>query len=46
MEKASKPISEQLKKEFPELLLYPVKKPIEMIISATNGSEKAEQKKR
>lgn len=31
MERASKPISEQLKKEFPEILLTPVKNPITII---------------
>ena len=25
MEKASKPLSEQMRKEFPELLMYPIK---------------------
>ncbi len=39
MERASKPISEQLKKEFPELLLYPVKKPIEMMKDFATGNE-------
>lgn len=39
MERASKPISEQLKKEFPELLLYPVKKPIEIMRDITSGNE-------
>lgn len=37
MERASKPLSEQLKKEFPELLLYPVRKPVQMINDFANG---------
>lgn len=39
MGRASKPISEQLKKEFPELLLYPVKKPVEIINNFSQHSE-------
>lgn len=45
MAKASKPLSESLKREFPELLLYPVKKPIEMIVNVANGNEKETMKK-
>lgn len=37
MERASKSLSEQLKKEFPELLLYPVTKPLELINNLTSG---------
>lgn len=44
MEKASKPLSEQLRKEFPELLMYPVKKPIEMFVNAANGGSKSGKK--
>ncbi|MBI2595713.1 DUF1003 domain-containing protein [Candidatus Daviesbacteria bacterium] len=39
MERASKPISTQLKKEFPEMLLYPVKKPIELVKDIATGAE-------
>lgn len=38
MERASKPISEQLKAEFPNLLLYPVKKPFEIVQNMTHNS--------
>lgn len=41
MERASKPLSEQLKKEFPELLLYPVRKPVQMINNFKNHDEEA-----
>lgn len=49
MERASKPLLEQLKKEFPDLLLYPVKKPYEMVQNMANkqvmtiGSETPEK---
>lgn len=42
--KASKPLGEQLKKEFPELLMYPVKKPIEIVQNISNGSDTGEKK--
>lgn len=37
MERANKPLSEQLRKEVPEILLYPVKKPVEMINNLTHN---------
>jgi hypothetical protein len=37
-------LSEQLRKEFPELLMYPVKKPIEMFVNAANGGSKSGKK--
>lgn len=46
MEKASKPLSEQLKKEFPELLMYPVKKPIEIIVNVAGNGDKSESSKK
>jgi uncharacterized membrane protein len=42
--KASKPLGEQLKKEFPELLMYPVKKPIELVQNMSNGNSSEEKK--
>lgn len=39
MDRASKPLSEQLKKEFPEILLYPVKKPVEIINNLSHNNE-------
>lgn len=39
MSRASKPISEQLKKEFPDLLLYPVKKPVEILQTLAKNEE-------
>ena len=38
--KANNPIGEQLRKEFPELLLYPVKKPIEIVNNLTSEEKK------
>lgn len=46
MAKASKSLSEQLKKDFPELLMYPVRKPLEMFVNAANGGGKSESKKK
>lgn len=50
MSRASKPLGEKLKHEFPDLLIYPIKKPFEIVTNiATNGTEpapaKAESKK-
>lgn len=39
MSRANKSIPEQLKKEFPDLLLYPVKKPVEMIQNMTHHKD-------
>lgn len=43
MSRANKPLGEQLAKDFPELLLFPVKKPIEIVQNMSNG-EKEEKK--
>lgn len=37
--KANKPVGEQLQKEFPEILMYPVKKPIEVVTNLANGTD-------
>src|SRR3989338_4460943 len=37
MSRANKPLGEQLKKEFPELVWYPVTKPVEIIQNMTHG---------
>lgn len=39
MVRANKPLSEQLKKEFPDLLLYPVKKPVEILQTLAKNEE-------
>ena len=41
--KANKPLGEQLRKEFPELILYPVKKPIQMVNNLTSEDKKKSQ---
>ncbi len=43
IERASKPISEQLKKEFPELLLSSVKKPFEVIQNIASTEEQTKK---
>ena len=40
MSRANKSLTEQLKKEFPEIVFYPVKKPIEIIQNMAQGEEK------
>lgn len=37
MSRANKPLGEQLKKEFPELVFYPVTKPVEIIQNMAHG---------
>ncbi len=45
LSKANKSLVEQLKTEFPELLMYPVKKPIELVQNMTsNNSDKTNKK--
>ena len=39
MSRANKPLGEQLKKDFPELMLYPVTKPVEIIQHMTQAEE-------
>lgn len=41
MTRANKPLTEQLKKEFPELVFYPVKKPVELIQQMAKSEEGA-----
>lgn len=40
MSRANKSLTEQLKKEFPEIVFYPVKKPIEIIQNMAQEEEK------
>lgn len=44
MERANKPLFEQLRKDFPELILYPVKKPLEIVQNLASGGEPAPAK--
>jgi hypothetical protein len=41
MSRANKSLGEQLVKEFPELLLYPVKKPVEILQNMAKSEEEA-----
>lgn len=45
LQRANKPWVGQLIKEFPDILTFPVRKPIEMVQKITNEHEKAEEKK-
>lgn len=40
MERANKPLSEQLAKEFPDLLTYPIRKPIEVALDIASKHSK------
>ena len=44
MSRASKPLAEKLKEEFPDLLMAPIKKPIELVQNITNSNESAQAK--
>ncbi len=46
MSKANKPVGEQLRQEFPEMLLYPVKKPIDLVNQISGNNAKRPQQKR
>ncbi len=39
MSRANKPLTEQLKKEFPDLMFYPVKKPVEILQTLAKNEE-------
>lgn len=39
VERANKPLMEQLSKEFPELILYPVKKPVEILANIAHSED-------
>lgn len=39
VERANKPLTEQLSKEFPDLILYPVKKPVEILANIVHNEK-------
>lgn len=46
LDRANKPIMEQLAKEFPEILKYPVTKPLEIVQNITSDSDPNKTKSR